>query len=119
MTAKRGVKLEFKNQVSPRYIEPLLLQIEPGEWYTSAELQQQLRDSGLDVQGKDIVQVNIAFWEKVGLGEVQRPRGPGDLTCSAWELLGKQVRDLYSTNRAVLRFGTLPVSTQHSSDRTI
>ncbi len=116
MTAKRGVNFEFKNQVSPRYIEPLLLQIEPNEWTTSAELQQQLRDGGLDVQGKQIIQANVTFWDKIGLGQVRRrtrrgatSEGPGDLTCSAWELWVSKSGICIAPTAPVLRFGTLPV----------
>ena len=100
MTLTRNVNFEFSNQVSPRYVEPLFLQIEPGIWYTSAELQQQLRDSGLDVKGKTIVQANTTFWDKVGLGEVQR-QGPGRPNLFRLSSFGKQVGALYSTNRTL------------------
>jgi hypothetical protein len=100
MMATRKVNFEFKNQVSPRYVEPLFLQLEPDIWYTSTELQQQLRDSGLDVQGKDIVLANISFWEKVGLGQVQR-QGPGHPNLFRLSAFGKQVQALYGTNRSL------------------
>jgi len=100
MPITRGVSFEFRNQVSPRYVEPLFLQLDPGIWYTSTELQQQLRDSGLDVQGKLIVLANITFWDKIGLGEVQR-QGPGRPNLFRLNAFGKQVRALYSTNRAL------------------
>jgi hypothetical protein len=100
MTVARGVNFKFKNEVSPRYVEPLFLQIEPGIWYTSTELQQQLRDSGLDVQGKDIVLANTAFWDKIGLGEVKR-QGPGHPNLFRLSAFGKQVQALYSTNRSL------------------
>jgi hypothetical protein len=100
MTLTRNVNFEFSNQVSPRYVEPLFLQIEPGIWYTSTELQQQLRDSGLDVKGKKIVQANITFWGKVGLGELQR-QGPGRPNLFRLSPFGKQIGALYSTNRTL------------------
>lgn len=100
MNAHRKVNFEFKNQVSPRYVEPLFLQLETGIWYTSTELQQQLRDSGLDVQGKDIVLANIAFWDKIELGEVQR-QGPGHPNLFRLSAFGKRVQGLYSTNRSL------------------
>lgn len=100
MKANRRVNFEFKNQVSPRYVEPLFLQLETGIWYTSTELQQQLRDSGLDVQGKGIVLANIAFWDRVGLGDVQR-QVPGQPNLFRLGPFGKRVQALYSTNRAL------------------
>jgi len=100
MAVGHSVSFEFSNQLSPRYVEPLFLQIEPGIWYTSTELQQQLRDSGLDVKGKKIVQVNTTFWNKVGLGELQR-QGPGRPNLFRLSPFGKQVGALYSTNRSL------------------
>jgi hypothetical protein len=100
MAQIRKVSFKFKNHVSPRYIEPLFLQIEPNEWYSSTELQQQLRDSGLDVEGSDIVRANMATWSKIGLGEVQR-QGPGRPNLFRLSPLGKQIAALYSTNRVL------------------
>ncbi len=100
MKADRKVNFEFKNQVSPRYIEPLFLQLASGLWYTTTQLQQQLRDSGLQVQGKQIVLANIAFWDKIGLGEVQR-QAPGHPNLFRLSALGKRVQALYSTNRSL------------------
>lgn len=100
MTGKRTANFQFYNSVSPRYVEPLFLQLEVDVWYTSTELQQQLRDSGLDVQGKEIIQGNTTFWEKTGLGEVQRQK-PGLPNLFRLNPFGKQVAELYSTNRAL------------------
>lgn len=98
MSSHHPVNFEFKNQVSPRYIKPLFLQLQPGTWYESTEMQQLLRDGGLNVQGKEIIQANITTWAKIGLGEVQRggARKPNLFRLS---LLGKQVTDLFSTNQ--------------------
>lgn len=100
MTSHRKVSFAFQNHVSPRYIEPLLLQIDPDTWYTSTELQQQLRDSGLDVQGKQIIQSNTSVWHKIGLGEIQRQR-PGQPNLFRLRPLGSQMKGVYSTNRAL------------------
>jgi hypothetical protein len=96
----RKVNFQFKNPLSPHYIEPLFLKIEPKIWYESTELQQQLRDSGLDVQGKDIVLANTSLWSKAGLGEVER-QGPGRPNLFRLSPLGKQLGELYGTNRAL------------------
>lgn len=98
MPASRAISFEFKNQVSPRYVQPLFLQLQPGEWYESTEMQQMLRDGGLDVQGKQIVSANITFWAKVGLGELQRG-GTGKPNLFRLSSLGKQVAELFSTNQ--------------------
>ena len=95
MPASRAISFEFKNQVSPRYIQPLFLQLQPGEGYESTEMQQMLRDGGLDVQGKQIVGANIIFWTKVGLGE----REIGKTSLFRLSPLGIQVKELYSTNQ--------------------
>jgi hypothetical protein len=100
MAATRKVNFEFKNQVSPRYVEPLFLQLEYGQWYETTELQHLLRTSGLDVHGKKIVLANTKFWSKLGLGEVQRQR-PGRSNLFRLTALGKQVAELFSTNQAL------------------
>lgn len=98
MPTRSKVSFEFKNQVAPRYIEPLLLQLEYGQWYDSAELRHMLRASGAEVEGKQIVQANTTFWAKMGLGEVRR-EGHGKQNQFHLKLLGKQLIDLYSTNQ--------------------
>ena len=97
MPTPKNVSFEFKNQIVPRYIEPLLLQMEYGQWYDSAELRRYLRAGGLDVEGKNIVQAHIVLWAKVGLGEVKR----AERNYNLFKLtpLAKQVIDLYSTNQ--------------------
>jgi hypothetical protein len=94
--ARQGkVSFEFKNQIVPRYIEPLLLQIEYGRWYTTGELQWLLRD-GLDVDGKNIVLAHTSLWPRLGLGEVRRE---GRFILFRLSPLAKLITDLYSTNR--------------------
>lgn len=97
MPTQRRVSFEFKNQLVPRYIEPLLLQMEYGQWYGSAELRRYLRTGGLDIEGKNIVQAHIVLWSKAGLGEVKR--GEGNYNLFRLTSLAKQVADLYSTNQ--------------------
>lgn len=94
----RNVNFEFKNQVSPRYLQPLFLQLEPGVWYDSLELRHLLRSGGLDVQGRNIILANIDFWSKIGFGEIQRG-GHGASRLFRLLNLGKQMADVYSTNQ--------------------
>lgn len=96
MAERSRVSFEFKNQLSPRYIEPLLLQLEFGRWYDTAEMRHFLRDGGLDVEGTHIVLAHISLWPKMGLGETLR-KGSHKLFCLT--PLAKQVVDLYSTNQ--------------------
>lgn len=97
MPTRSKVSFEFKNQIVPRYIEPLFLQMEYGQWYDSSELRRYLRAGGLDVEGKNIVQAHIVLWTKVGLGEVKR--GGSNFNLFRLTPLAKQVIDLYSTNQ--------------------
>lgn len=100
MATAHSVNFEFKNQVAPRYIQPLFLQLQTGTWYESTELQQSLRDAGLNVRGKDIVQANITTWAKIGLGEIRR-EGYGRPNLFRLTPLGKQISALFSTNQAL------------------
>lgn len=97
MATQKNVSFEFKNQIVPRYIEPLFLQMEYGQWYDSIELRRYLRAGGLEVEGKNIVQAHIVLWAKAGLGEVKR--GERNLNLFRLTPLAKQVIDLYSTNQ--------------------
>lgn len=89
------VEFAFGNQVSPRYIKPLFLQLQPFIWYESTEMQQFLRDNGLEVEGGKIVRYNIITWAKVGLGKIKK----GKTNSFCISQLGKQVADLFSTNQ--------------------
>lgn len=95
MPTSRAISFEFKNQVSPRYIQPLFLHLQPGEWYESPEMQQMLRDGGLNIQGEKIVGANTIFWTKVGLGE----RQIGKTSLFRLSPLGIHVKELFSTNQ--------------------
>jgi len=99
MITTRTANFQFYNAITPRYMEPLFLHLEVDVWYTSTELQQQLRDSGLKVQGKEIIQHNTTFWKKMGLADLQRQ--PGTPNRFRLNTLGKQVVEMYSTNRAL------------------
>ncbi|MCB0625403.1 MAG: hypothetical protein KDC43_16170 [Saprospiraceae bacterium] len=97
MAARSKVNFQFRNHVAPKYVQPLLLQLEYGEWYSSTELMQLLRASGLDLKGKDIVQSNTNYWERIGLGEILRERPKPNLF--RLSRLGKEVAALFSTNQ--------------------
>ena len=91
---------DFRNQLSPRYIERLFLHLEPGVWYDSNELKDLLRANGLDVEGSNIVGYNTTAWSLAGLGRSQRVKeGRSFIKLFQLTLFGKQVLDTYSTNR--------------------
>ena len=91
----------FKNQVSPRYIEPLFLRLEYGTWYSQADMRSLLRSGGLDVKGDNIVQNNTAVWTLAGLGRSRLVESTGRIPSRLFQLseLGKEVAATYSTNR--------------------
>lgn len=97
MATKKRVSFEFKNQIVPRYIEPLFLKLERGQWYDPSEMANTLRMSGLDVIGRNIVSAHTALWAKVGLGEVKRVAGRGQLF--RLNPLAELLADLYHTNQ--------------------
>lgn len=90
---------EFPNQVSPRYIEPLLIQLQYGQRYSTSQFVDLLRSNGLDVQGNQIALDNMIVWSLAGLGQVEK-RKTGRFTKNIFRLteLGKQLIDIYSTN---------------------
>jgi len=100
MSPKSKTTFKFHNHISPRYIEPLLLNISYGEWYDTEHLKAVLRENGLDVEGTDIVRANMAAWSLTGLGTVKLEKG-GSATTKMFQItpLGKQVVDTYSTNQ--------------------
>jgi hypothetical protein len=100
MRAKSKPGFKFSNEISPRYIEPLLLHVEYGEWYDTEELKEILRANGLDVEGSFIVNYNTMAWSLTGLGHTRREKY-GRSTSKVFQLtrLGKQVIDTYSTNQ--------------------
>jgi len=98
----RSPSFAFMNGLSPKYIQPLFLRIEPGHWYARNELVGLLRDAGMSIQGSAIVQYNTSAWALMGLGMVKAEK-----VSSSWtklfclNTLGKQVQATYSTNLAL------------------
>ncbi len=87
----------FPNQVSPRYVEPLLLQLQHDRRYSTAQFTDLLRSSGLDVKGNSIAFYNMLTWSLAGLGQLEK-RGAGHPNIFQLTELGKQLVDTYSTN---------------------
>ncbi len=99
MLQNEDPSFQFNNQVSPRYVEPLLLQLQYGHWYSTSQFIGFLRSSGLDVKGNGIAASNMSIWFLVGLGEVEK-QGKNHNSRNIFRLteLGKQLVDTYSTN---------------------
>ena len=99
MTQKSNPSFQFHNQVSPKYLEPLLLQLQYNQGYSTAQFTGLLRSNGLDVKGNDIALHNMLTWSLVGLGKIEK-RGTGYFKKNIFWLteLGKQLVDAYSTN---------------------
>jgi len=89
----------FPNQVSPRYVEPLLLQLQHNQHYSTAQFTSLLRSSGLEVDGSRIASCNMLTWSLVGLGKIEK-QGTRRIKKNLFLLteLGKQLIDTYSTN---------------------
>ncbi len=99
MKNKSKPNFQFYNQVSPRYIEPLFLQMEYDRWYKSAEMKSILRRE-LEIDGSDIVQRNIEAWSLAGIGETQLIKdGRSQTYLFRFSPVGKQLIETYSTNR--------------------
>lgn len=90
---------QFRNTISPIYIEPLLIPIQYGRWYSTAQLVELLRSSRFGVEGSDIVSHNMSNWALIGLGKLQK-RKLNRVSTNIFRLseLGKQIIDTYSTN---------------------
>ncbi len=99
MTQRSNPSFVFHNLVSPRYIEPLLIQIQYGQWYGTAQFTSLLRSNGLDVKGHSIAVYNMSTWSIAGLGQLEKS-GASHLKKNIFRLtdLGKQLVDTYSTN---------------------
>src|SRR5438067_11911347 len=99
MLQNEDPSFQFNNAVSPRYVEPLLLQLQYGHWYSTAQFIGLLRSSGLDVKGNGIAFYNMSTWSLVGLGEVEK-HGTQYIKKNLLRIteLGKQLVDTYSTN---------------------
>lgn len=99
MTNNSNPTFEFHNQVSPRYVEPLLIQLQYGQWYSTAQFVGLLRSNGIDVKGNKIALDNMLTWSLAGLGQIEK-RATSRLKKNVFRLteLGKQLVDTYSTN---------------------
>src|SRR5947209_20557130 len=99
MVQNENPSFEFNNQVAPRYVEPLFLQLQYGHWYSTSQFIGLLHSNGLDVKGNGIASNNMSTWSLAGLGEVEK-REAGYLKKNIFRLtkLGKQLVDTYSTN---------------------
>lgn len=99
MGSIQAPSFEFNNQVSPSYVEPLFLRIEPGQWYSTNDLVALLQAGGLDVEGRHIVNYNVLSWSLIGLGETRAERvGRSRIKMFRLSLLGVAIRDMFSTN---------------------
>ena len=99
MTQKGNPSFQFYNTVSPRYLEPLFLQLSFGQGYSTAQFIGLLRSSGLDVKGNGIALDNMLTWSLAGLGKIEK-HGTRHIKKNIFWLteLGKQLVDTYSTN---------------------
>ena len=99
MTQKSNPSFQFHNQVSPKYLEPLLLQLQHNQGYSTAQFIGLLRSSGLNIKGNTIALHNMLTWSLVGLGKIEK-RGTRHIKKNIFWLteLGKQLVDTYSTN---------------------
>jgi len=101
MLQNEDPSFQFNNQVAPRYVEPLFLQLQYGHWYSTAQFIGLLHSSGLDVKGNGIASSNMLIWSLVGLGEVEKSGTHNiNMKKNIFRLtkLGKQLVDTYSTN---------------------
>lgn len=101
MKRKLKPNFEFYNNISPKYIEPLFLQLEYGQWYDSEHLKKLLRANGLQVEGSEIVERNTTAWYLIGLGQIKTESTDSRFPKRLFQLtsLGKQVIDTYGTNQ--------------------
>lgn len=90
---------QFYNHVSPRYIEPLFLQMENDRWYKSSEMKSILQRN-IGIEGTHVVNYNIRAWWLAGIGDVQLVReGRNQIYLFRISQVGKQILETYSTNR--------------------
>jgi len=99
MEQKGNAVFQFRNSVSPRYIEPLLIQLQNDRWYSTTQLVHLLHKYGLNIEGTDIVSHNTLTWSLAGLGQIEKRR-EGTKTINMFRLtgLGKYLIDIYGTN---------------------
>lgn len=88
---------QFYNQVTPRYIGPLFMQLEIGDWYEKSELQEILQRNGINADGAYIVSRNIETWGLLKFGELKSSQGRR--SSFRLETFGKQLQQTFSTNQ--------------------
>ncbi len=99
MGSNQRPTFEFQNQISPRYIEPLLIQLQSDRWYDMSQLKKMLRANGIPVEGSKIVEKNTIAWSLTGLGQTRIERSGRYVNrLFALTTFGKQMIDIYSTN---------------------
>lgn len=98
MAQGNNITFQFGNNISPRYIDPLFMPLQYGQWYSRAQLIELLRNAGFNIEGEHIVSYNVLAWSLIGLGELEK-RKVGNTIKSMFKLtkLGKQLIDTYST----------------------
>ncbi len=90
---------QFYNHVSPRYIEPLFLQMENNRWYKTSEMKSILQRK-LGIDGTHVVNYNIRAWWLSGIGDLQLVKdGKSQIYLFRISQVGKQILETYSTNR--------------------
>lgn len=95
---KKKPNFQFYNNVSPRYIELIFLQLNYGEWYSINDIIIILRQNGLEIKGEDIVRHQIDAWNFMGVGETIFEESRNIKLFHLTEF-GKQIQDIYSTNK--------------------
>lgn len=95
MPKSNGPAFEFKNQVSPRYIEALFLPLADGEW-RSTETLVALLQAEFGIDGDITAKYNLATWSYMGIGEYTRDHGSKSFRLNA---LGIWLAHMYSTNQ--------------------
>lgn len=96
---KKKPNFQFYNHVSPRYIEPLFLPLNPGKWYSTSALKSILQSSLKGIEGKDIIRNQIETWTLSGLGESFVEKNKSRMTYFRLTPYGKYIQETYSTNR--------------------
>jgi len=66
---------QFYNQVTPRFISPLFVQLEADEWYEKSELHSVLQRNGINADLAYIVSRNLETWALLKLGELKSSQG--------------------------------------------
>jgi hypothetical protein len=93
------IGFEFNNQVSPSYLEALLIQLQPGRWYEYSELKRLLQET-VNVEGSNIVNHNATAWRLTGIAAGKSYRaGRSNYNAVCLTPVGEQLVATYSTNR--------------------